>query len=108
MSTKRTSRKRMRAIVGRWQRSGLSGVEFCRRHGIHPQRLWYWKRVLGEATRRRKARAVSFAPVQVVDLERAGTASLEVVLTGGERLVLRPGISAELLREVLQALRERC
>ena len=108
MGRKRTNRAGMRAIVERWQRSGMSAAEFCRRQGIDPQRLSYWKRVLDARAQRRRARAVSFTPVQVVDLERVGTACLEVVLTSGERLTLRPGVSAELLREVLQALRERC
>ena len=108
MSRERTSREQMRTILARWQRSGLSAARFCRRQGIDPQRLSYWKRVLGQTGRRGRARSVSFAPVQVVDLERASAGCLEVVLPSGERLVLGAGVSPELLREVLQALRGRC
>jgi hypothetical protein len=98
----------MRAIVERWRRSGLRSAEFCRRRGVDPQRLSYWKRVLGVLEERPKARRVSFTPVQVVELERSSSAGLEVVLPGGERLVVREGVAPELLQEVLRALRERC
>jgi hypothetical protein len=67
----------------------------------------YWKRVLGAKTVRRVRRA-RLAPVQVVDLGVAVGASIEVVLAGGERLVVREGVTPELLRDVVTALREQC
>jgi len=105
MARERANRERMRTMVERWQRSGLSAAGFCRREGIQARRLSYWKRVLGVRPGRR-ASQTRLAPVQVVDLGLA--ASIEVVLGGGERLVVREGVSPELLREVLTALRERC
>jgi len=97
----------MRKTVERWQRSGLSAAGFCRREGLRAQRLSYWKRVLGMKPQRRESGA-RLAAVRVVDLGFGAGASLEVVLGGGERLVVREGVSPELLREVLGALRERC
>ena len=97
----------MRTIVERWRRSGLSAAGYCRRVGIRTRRLLYWKRVLGVKTVRGVRRA-RLAPVQVVDLGVAAGASIEVVLAGGERLVVQEGVTPELLRDVLTALRERC
>lgn len=108
MKRERASRDRMCATVERWQRSGLSAAGFCRREGIRAQRLSYWKRVLGVKAVRNVVNRARLAPVQVVDLGLGAGASIEVVLGGGERLVVREGVSPELLREVLGALRERC
>jgi len=106
MARERASREGMRTTVERWQRSGLSAAGFCRREGIQARRLSYWKRVVGVKPEQRASRT-RMAPVQVIDLGLAA-ASIEVVLGGGERLVVREGVSPELLREVLTALRERC
>jgi enoyl-CoA hydratase/carnithine racemase len=79
-----------------------------------PQALSYWKRALGTAKagveRRRAARAVGFVPVQLVDTASgvAAGGGLEIALTSGERLVVREGVSRELLRDALTLLRERC
>ncbi len=110
MARERASRERMRATVERWQRSGMSAASFSRREGIQARRLSYWKRVLGLAAppRRRVVVRPRLTPVQVVDLGLAAVASIEVVLAGGERLVVREGTSPDLLRGVLDALRERC
>jgi hypothetical protein len=107
MTRERASRERMRTMVERWQRSGLSGAAFCRREGLQARRLSYWKRVLGVKPGRRVRRA-GLAPVQIVDLGLAAAASIDVVLSHGERLVVREGVSPALLREVLSALREQC
>lgn len=109
MARERASRERMRATVERWQRSGMSAASFSRREGIQARRLSYWKRVLGVAVpRRRVVGRPRLTPVQVVDLGLAAAASIEVVLAGGERLVVREGVSPDLLRGVLDVLRERC
>lgn len=110
MAKTRTSRSGMAAWLERWERSGLSAAGFCRRHRIPPQRLSYWRRMAGGPRLERKARGEgqsAFVPVQVVDLV-AGNGSLEVVLVGGDRVVLREGVSVDLLRNTLSVLRERC
>jgi len=102
----------MRAVVERWRRSGESAAAFCRRRGLRPQKLSYWKRVLGEAGPIVKRggggrRAPGFVPVRLVGAD-AVASGLEVVLVNGERVVVGEGVSRELLREVLLTLRERC
>jgi hypothetical protein len=105
-------RERMRALVERWRRSGVTAAAFCRRQGIHPQKLSYWKRALGLAgpvvKRRRVSRgAPGFVPVRLVGGSGA-TGHLEILLAGGDRVVLHEGVSRELLCDALMVLREGC
>jgi hypothetical protein len=104
-------REEMGRVLARWRRSGVSAAEFCRREGLAPQALSYWKHALGARVvrRRREVRPVGFVPVRLVD-SGAGAASgeLEVTLASGDRLVVRAGVSRELLRDALEVLRERC
>jgi hypothetical protein len=106
-------REQMRRVLARWRRSGVSGAEFCRREGLAPQALSYWKRALGAgrvARRPREARPVDFVPVRLVDSVAGAAASdgLEITLATGDRVVVRAGVSQELLRDALMVLRERC
>ena len=34
--------------LGKWERSGLTQAEFCRRHGLKAVNFGWWKRKLGE------------------------------------------------------------
>lgn len=104
------TRERMAILLRRWQRSGQTAAAFCRRHGIKPQRLSYWKRVLGLAgpvvprgSRRARSR---FVPVRLV--EAGGAAPVEILLASGDRLVVHDGSSLELLRRAVAILREQC
>jgi len=111
MRKREATRERMVRVVQEFERSGQTGAAFCRRHGLRPQRLSYWRRVLGrwEAGSRRSRRPVAFTPVRVVASEGLALAGgVEVTLPGGERLVVRPGTPVELVRSVLGVLRERC
>jgi hypothetical protein len=100
-------RRRMAALVRQWDASGETREAFARRHGLTVSRLDYWKRQLRQASARDAA--VGFAPVRVVgDLDTQASAGVEVVLAGGERVVVRDGASVDLLRTVLTALRASC
>ena len=105
-----TKRERMRALVERWRRSGETAAAYCRRQGIPAQKLSYWKRALGLTglVRRRVARrAGGLVPVRVLSGSGA-TGGLEILLANGDRVLLHEGVSRELVREALMALRERC
>ena len=112
MARTRTSRAGMQSWLDRWERSGLSAARFCRRHGIPGHRLSYWMRALGRDpggnAKDGSALRGDFAPIRLVDLDASAGGSLEVVLASGDRLVLREGVSRDLVRETLAALRERC
>lgn len=63
-------RKFWQAHITAWQRSGLSKVEYCRRHGLVLKQMWYWLR---RHRREEMGEAVTLVPVR---LKRAETASL--------------------------------
>ena len=99
-------RQKMTTLVRRWEQSGETREAFARRHGVTLASFEYWKR----RTRREAAVApVRFAPVHVVaDRGESGSPSIEVVLSTGERLTIREGVSGDLLRTVLSTLRTAC
>ena len=106
-------RERMAALVKQWQVSGESGAAFCRRHGIKPQKLSYWKRVLAKTTAvRRRGRggaARGLVPIHLLTgVGTVGGTALEIHLSGGEHIVFPQGGSLAVLRGVVELLRERC
>lgn len=111
MAKSETRRERMVRLVREFEGSGQTGAAFCRRHGLRPQRLSYWRRVLGrrKAGPERSRRPAAFTPVRLVPTDvLAVGGGVEVTLAGGERLVVRPGTPVELVRSVLVVLRQRC
>lgn len=106
-------RERMTELLKQWRISGESGAAFCRRHGIKPQKLSYWKRVLGRTTavtRRGRGRAArGLVPVHLLTgIGTVGGTALEIHLSGGEHIVFPQGGSLAVLRGVVELLRERC
>jgi len=105
--TKQTS-PRMTRLVAQWRASGESRAGFARRHHIPPWTFWYWCRKLsaGARTESGDTAPATFVPVRMAAEPEA--AVIEIVLTGGERLHVRPGASADLVRAAVTALRSRC
>ena len=113
MGHRERRRARMRALLEQWRSSGEPAAAFCRRHGIAPQKFSYWKRALSRPSRRvaRPARVApsGFVPVQLVEgPPEAAEGSLEIVTGNGWRVLVRPGVSRELLAAVVAALRQAC
>jgi hypothetical protein len=113
MPRTRSSREQMQSWVSRFERSGLSAARFCQRHGIQAERLSYWRRVAGQAPdpggKEPGVPRVELTPVRVLDLAGPSSHSgIEVHLATGDRLVIHEGVSGELLRRTLLALREGC
>ena len=82
-------REHWRRVVGRWQASGMSQAQFCRRHNIPTWKLAWWrKRLKGQA----QASASLFVPVAIASPAASG-AELELTLPGGR--VLRFGAQVE-------------
>jgi len=97
---------RMARLVAQWRTSGESGAGFARRYQIPAWTFWYWQRKLSGTSVVAPAPAPTFVPVQVT-AERAELV-MEIVLSGGERLEVRAGASADLVRAVVSALRSAC
>lgn len=97
-------REHWQELLGRWQASGLSQAQFCRRRGIPVWKLAWWKKRLGaegavrQARRSERSRCVApdsrFVPVEVVAPQPAG--ELELTLRGGR--VLRFGADVEVAK----------
>jgi hypothetical protein len=101
MSKKRTAAG-MARLVAQWRRSGEPGARFARRHHIPTWTFWYWCRKLAVPP----AAPPTFVPVQVAP--DVGAPAIEVVFRSGERLHVRVGASADLVRAAVTALRAAC
>lgn len=100
------TRRRMLALVRQWETSGETRRAFADRHGVTLSCFDYWRRQVLDG---RQDKPVEFAPVRVVaDQAPAGAAVIEVVLASGERMVIREGVSGDLVRQVVSALRGSC
>jgi len=100
-----------REVLSAWERSGEPASVFARRHGLSPHRLLRWKnRQHGSARRSRPA----FHPVEVVEAEDSTrsvgsweSGTLELIVDGSRRIVVRRGFDPEVLRELLRVLESR-
>ena len=101
-----------RKMIARWRESGLGVRPFCRRERLKETALYFWRR---ELQRRDEIAASSAAFVELktqgdklpaVPLNQSPAASLELILPGQWRLVIRPGCQRQFLGEVLGALAE--
>ena len=107
MSSNRTP-ARMTRLVTRWRASGESGASFARRHHIPAWTFWYWCRKLAAEPRTESGDppSATFVPVRLA--AESDAPEIEIVWGSGERLHVRPGASAELVRAVVAALRSPC
>ena len=104
--TRAETRRRMTALVRRWDASGETQGLFARRHGVSQGKLRYW---LSRVDRQPATTAtMAFTPVQVVDAPGLDAGAIEITLVTGERLVVRPGVTGAVLRAVVAALRSPC
>jgi hypothetical protein len=90
--------------IDSWQETGLTQAEYCRRHNLKHYQLVYWKkRFLKTET------DVSFVPIKLEDLldipAPPESASLSLAINNHFKIEIRPGFDAQLLRELIFALR---
>jgi hypothetical protein len=90
--------------IDSWQETGLSQAEYCRRHNLKDHQLTYWKK------RFLKTEAgVSFVPLELEDIldipARTDHASLYLVINNHFKVEIRAGFDAQLLRQLIYALR---
>ena len=90
--------------IDSWQQTGLTQVEYCRRHNLKHHQLVYWKkRFLTTET------DFSFVPLKLEDLldppTRQDQATLTLVINNEFKIEIRAGFDAQLLRQLIFALR---
>jgi hypothetical protein len=90
--------------IDSWQATGLTQVGYCRHHNLKHHQLVYWKkRFLKTET------DVSFVPVKLEDLldipAQLDCAALCLVNNNHLKLEIRAGFDAQLLRQLILALR---
>ena len=90
-------RHQWRQRINEQKRSGLSVRRFCEQQGLGEKSFYWWRRRL------RKQEPVRLALVEGGPARQE--ASLELMLTGGERLRIGTGVDAATLRTVLETLR---
>jgi len=93
--------------VAEWRGSGLSGLEFARRHGLSHGSLYRWGRLLGddgEVEVPNSKEMVTFAEVRIREGAPQPEASIEVVARNGWVVRLRGRVDVEQLRAVLEAV----
>ena len=90
--------------VESWQKTGITQVEYCRQHNLKHDQLVYWKkRFLNTDT------DVSFVPLKLADLlgipAQPDRTSLSLVVNNYFKIETRAGFDAQLLRQLIFALR---
>jgi transposase-like protein len=78
-TTRRWSTHQGREAVVAWQQSGLTQAEFCRQHGIHVQRLIFWRNKLKLENSQRHF-------IEAAITGGAAEPAIVVKLRGGEQL----------------------
>lgn len=93
-------------IIGEWRESGLSGAEFCRRHGHRSKRFYKWRQRLEEEEETEGA--AGFVAVSFSENSSSHGCGVRVVLNEKVHLELSPGFDADVLRRAVQALGGSC
>ena len=109
MNGRSRNRGKMERLVARWRASGETLSGFARRHGVSRDKLQYWSQKLSSISSGRGGNGESaLVPVQLLGGAEGREAALEIVLTGGERVLVRAALPVDLVQGVISALRERC
>lgn len=89
-----------RTVLAELEASGLEVLDFCRRHGLDPQRIAYWQRRLGGGAGTKGL----LVPVRVVGSPVIDDEPIEIVVRGERTIRVRSGFDDETLRRVLEVL----
>jgi len=92
-------------ILDLWRRSGTTLTAFARTHGVERGRLARWRERLTTA----EDVVPQFHRVRIVEsppatLRGAGGHEIEILVSGGRRVAVRPGFDGDLLAEVIRVL----
>src|SRR5262249_54459188 len=98
-------RREMTALVRRWPSSRDTQAAFAARAGISRPKLRYWLRRVCSINARPPS--IDFARVQVIPATGID-GRVEIMLAGGDRVLVPNGISADTLQTVIRVLRGSC
>ena len=104
-----------RRIVAETFAPGASVSIVARRHDLNANMLFTWRRQAGESTALRAGEAVTFVPAAITaepvatDLPSSGVSAgrMEIVLAGGDRVVVGTDVDAAALARVVKVLSRR-
>lgn len=90
--------------IDSWQESGLNQAEYCRRHNLKHHQLVYWKKRFLKAET-----DVSLVPLKLDELLdmpcHSDQAALCLIIDDHFKIDIRSGFDAQLLRQLILALR---
>lgn len=89
-----------RTVLAAQDASGLSVPAFAAREGLDPQRLYFWRRRLGNSA------MTSEAPTFIEVRPAAGRELVEIALRSGHVIRVAESIDAGALRRLVDALEE--
>jgi hypothetical protein len=101
---RRRTRAEAEQVAGEYEASGLSRVEFCRKHGLSLATLARYRKRQAQG---QGASGHGWLAVEVAanpKLESRWNSGLAVVLPGGRRIEVRCGFDAHTLMQLLGAL----
>ncbi|MBK9386623.1 MAG: transposase [Planctomycetes bacterium] len=111
MSTRR-SRADWRRLLSRQAHSGLSIAEFCRREGVRPQSLSWWRWKLRTAEEQAADRAPNEPRFLELELTGASVAdsgvAFEIALPGDVVVRVPRGFDPRELERLVRAVRSSC
>jgi transposase len=98
-----------RRMVRRQAGSGLSIRAWCEKHALREATFYWWRAELGrrDAADGESVRAEqpAFVPVHVTDDVSVGAeARIEIVLSGGRRVLVRGRVDRQMLADVLSVM----
>ena len=96
-----------RRVVDAWRQSEASAAAFARRYQLDPKRILRWAKDLDTPARS----TVRFHPVRVVERGDAVAVTVappivEIVLLGGRRVRVPPGVDLSELRRILDVVED--
>jgi len=96
MNKRNNATARWREILRKQRASGLTVAAFCRRSRIPQASFYAWRRKLRDAE--------AFTEVRLSPEPVTAAGALELVLTGGRSIVVRPGFDRVTLVALVEAL----
>jgi transposase len=95
------SAEEKRKIVAEAMEPGASMAEVARRYEVNPNLLFTWRR---QTRAKSDAASVELIPIVVTPETAAPASRIEIVLVGGERIIVGPDVDATALTRIIKAL----